>query len=239
MRIEKEAAVPSRATLERDLLLPTVRISCGGAWASGTVIACTRDPDGSCVARILTAGHAVANGRTSGIQVSLFGPGQGVVEEVLAVRRAACEEIDITLLEARLSVPAFPARIGDGSIGAGLFDEVWAVGCPLGSVPVPTSGRIVCTNRAVDGEVFWMFSAQTIFGNSGGGVYAADTRRLVGIARGVFGYGPGESSAVPHLGVLVPADRIASWLDEVGYGGILGEGDVRPTSFLRPGALAR
>jgi S1-C subfamily serine protease len=59
------------------------------------------------------------------------------------------------------------------------FDRVYAVGCPLGNDPIPTAGEIAETHHDVDGEVYWMISAPTYIGNSGGGIFDADTNELL------------------------------------------------------------
>ena len=62
-----------------------------------------------------------------------------------------------------------------------------------------------------------MLSAPTFFGNSGGGVYLADTYRLVGISSMIYTYGKMNPTVVPHMGLFVPIETIYRWLDGEGY----------------------
>ena len=55
---------------------------------------------------------------------------------------------------------------------ARVFDPIVAVGCPLGNDPIPTEGHLSDLHHRVGGEPFWMISAPTYIGNSGGGIYS-------------------------------------------------------------------
>jgi S1-C subfamily serine protease len=98
-----------------------------------------------------------------------------------------------------------------------IFTRAYAVGCPLGNRPLPTLGEISSKSKLVADQVFWMLSAPTFFGNSGGGVYLADSCRLIGVSSMIYTYGKANPTVVPHMGLFVPIETIYRWLDGEGY----------------------
>jgi S1-C subfamily serine protease len=103
----------------------------------------------------------------------------------------------------------------------GVFSPAYAVGCPLGNRPLPTLGEISSTHKPVRGQVFWMLSAPTFFGNSGGGVYSVPGCRLIGVSSMIYTYGKTQPTVVPHMGLFVPLDTVLAWLEREGFGFIL------------------
>jgi S1-C subfamily serine protease len=99
-----------------------------------------------------------------------------------------------------------------------VFDPVYAVGCPLGNDPIPTAGEIASTNHRVDGSSYWMISAPTYIGNSGGGIFDARTHELLGIFSKIYTHGSLRSTIVPHMGLVTPMPTIYEWFESVGYG---------------------
>jgi hypothetical protein len=98
-----------------------------------------------------------------------------------------------------------------------VFDSVYAVGCPLGNDPIPTAGEVAATRHVVDGETYWMISAPTYIGNSGGGIFDAESHELLGIFSKIYTHGTMRSTIVPHMGLVTPLEKIYDWLDDAGY----------------------
>ncbi len=98
-----------------------------------------------------------------------------------------------------------------------VFARAYAVGCPLGNRPLPTIGEISSKSKLVADQVFWMLSAPTFFGNSGGGVYLAENFQLIGVSSMIYTYGKANPTVVPHMGLFVPLETIYRWLDLEGY----------------------
>ena len=98
-----------------------------------------------------------------------------------------------------------------------IFDSIYAVGCPLGNDPIPTSGEIADTNHRVDGNTYWMISAPTYIGNSGGGIYDAKSGALLGIFSKIYTHGNLRPTVVPHMGLVTPMSQIYDWLESKGY----------------------
>ncbi|MDQ7780512.1 MAG: serine protease, partial [Planctomycetota bacterium] len=94
-----------------------------------------------------------------------------------------------------------------------VFTPVYAVGCPLGHSPLPSTGEITCQNKEVDGEQYWMMNAPTIYGNSGGGIFIVEGRRFTGVSAMLCVYQQFINVPVTHLGVMVPAATVYDWLD--------------------------
>ena len=98
-----------------------------------------------------------------------------------------------------------------------IFEQVYAVGCPLGNDPFPTFGEIADTHHIVDGTRYWMISAPTYIGNSGGGIFDARTHELLGIFSKIYTHGSVRPTVVPHMGLVTSLETIYDWLDRVGY----------------------
>ncbi len=150
-----------------------------------------------------------------------------------AVVEAFDAEKDLALLRLRLDKP-FPyvARALNPSTEdqLDLFTKVYAVGCPLGNKPLPTYGEISSKTKEVGDQVFWMLTAPTFFGNSGGGIFLASDGSLVGISSMIYTYtyGSNRSMVVPHMGLFVPIKTVKEWLREEGFGHLLSEMGAPP-----------
>jgi hypothetical protein len=60
-----------------------------------------------------------------------------------------------------------------------IFDDVFAVGASLGHPPIASEGIITYMDDEIDHYKYWMSSAQTIYGNSGGACYRwSPTRKI-------------------------------------------------------------
>ena len=126
------------------------------------------------------------------------------------------------LLTHRWPFLAFPAS-EKACLQLSVFDSVYAVGCPLGNQPLPTIGEISSQYKPVADEVFWMVSAPTFFGNSGGGIFLAGDGRLVGISSMIYTYGKRSPMVVPHMGLFVPLQTVRSWLRREGFAHLIGD----------------
>jgi len=100
------------------------------------------------------------------------------------------------------------------------FDRIYAVGCPLGNEPIPTFGEIADTQHVVDGSSYWMISAPTYIGNSGGGIFDAQTHELLGIFDKIYTHGTLRPTVIPHMGLVTSLSTIYDWLEKVGLGAI-------------------
>ena len=114
---------------------------------------------------------------------------------------------------------------------ATVFSKVYAIGCPLGYAPMPTSGELTSTCKELDGVTYWMTNAPTIFGNSGGGIYLAESRQLVGVLSRISAYKNLIDVAVPHMGIVTPMTLVYDWLDTTEFAFVHKEG-IEPQADL-------
>ena len=103
-----------------------------------------------------------------------------------------------------------------------IFDEVYAVGASLGHPPVASDGHISYMDDEIEHYKYWMSSAPTIFGNSGGAVYRwSSTRKqydYIGIPSRISIQPMGFSAdAITHMGYFIPIDRVYKLLEENDY----------------------
>ena len=103
-----------------------------------------------------------------------------------------------------------------------IFDKVYAVGASLGHPPVASDGHISYMDDEIDHYKYWMSSAPTIFGNSGGAVYRwnDDNKQYeyIGIPSRISIQPMGFSAdAITHMGYFIPIDRIYNLLEENDY----------------------
>ena len=63
----------------------------------------------------------------------------------------------------------------------------------------------------------WMINAPTYLGNSGGGVFLAGSRRLLGVFSKIYTHGTMRPDVIPHLGLCTPISSVVDWLEETDY----------------------
>lgn len=241
--LEEQAA--RERDLERrwlDLMGPTVQISGENSIGSGVLLASRPNATGSHDNYLLTAWHVVRD--VQGDLQHLDMP----VPVTIYARDGSKREVRSRLLrydadvDAALLVLETDERLG---VGAGLatreeladvsvFRPIYAVGCPLGNDPIPTLGEISSIQHEVDGRSYWMINAPTYIGNSGGGVFDAQSHELLGIFSKIYNYGTARPTVVPHMGLVVPLTKIYAWLDSVGYGELAGAPAAKPIAAAAP-----
>ena len=103
-----------------------------------------------------------------------------------------------------------------------IFDKSYAVGASLGHPPVASEGMITYMDDEIDSYKYWMSSAPTIFGNSGGAVYRWSNNRkryeYIGIPSRISIQPMGFSAdAITHMGYFIPIERVYKLLEENDY----------------------
>jgi S1-C subfamily serine protease len=103
-----------------------------------------------------------------------------------------------------------------------IFDKVYACGASLGHPPIVTDGRISFMDDEIDHFKYWMSTAPTIFGNSGGGVFRySKTRKkyeYVGVPSRISMQPMGfTADAITHMGYFIPIERVYQLLDDNDY----------------------
>jgi len=92
---------------------------------------------------------------------------------------------------------------------------VFCVGAGLGEPPVTTYGILSQFGREIDHQEYWLSTAPSIYGNSGGALFLADTLEMLGVpARlAVMGGFLGGSDAITHLSFAITITRIYDFLE--------------------------
>ncbi len=244
-------------SLERDensmwseLVAPSVQLAGSSTVGSGIVL---RSADASSTPRrralVLTAWHVVrdifaeSSEENPPVPVAIHEANEGIRRET-ATLRAHDAALDVALLELDTDVV-----VEHGAVLAPrerlervrTFHEIYAVGCPLGNDPIPTRGEVSHTHHEVDGSSYWMISAPTYIGNSGGGIFDARSHQLVGIFSKIYTHGNLRPTVVPHMGLVTPIAKVYDWIEAGDFAQLVAVGDETGalTIALTAGADAR
>ena len=214
--------------LESQVLSPVFQLSGGEAVGSAVLIHREEDSEGtryyalSCyhVIRDILEERENLEDLSSHEVAAVFTQADGI--EVDATARMIAWDIptDLALLEltsesSLSNLASLAPRNRNQDLG--VFANIYTVGCPLGTAAQATSGEITRVAWEVDGEDYWMVSSPAYFGNSGGGVFHADTLELVGIFAKIYTHGSYRPQVITHMGLAIPIDTIHDWLTEAGY----------------------
>ncbi|MGB1810747.1 MAG: S1 family peptidase, partial [Planctomycetota bacterium] len=186
----------SKTKMER-MIYPIVQMKGNGTVGSGVVVANEPGPEQNWYVWVVTAYHVVeevrdfSNYDETVVDVHFFDVELGRVSEdsCTGLEVVAYPEADLSLLRIECRQPwPYLADVAPEEVCEQLsvFDPVYAVGCPLGNQPIPTHGEISSQYKKVGDEVYWMVSAPTFFGNSGGGIFLSENGQLVGISSMIY-----------------------------------------------------
>ena len=237
---EARSSQGSKTKMER-MIYPIVQMKGNGTVGSGVVVANEPGPAQNWYTWVVTAYHVVeevrdfSNYDQTVVDVHFFDPELGRVSEdsCLGLEVVAYPEADLSLLRIERPQPwPYLADVAPESVcdRLSVFDSVYAVGCPLGNQPIPTRGEISSQYKKVGDEVYWMVSAPTFFGNSGGGIFLSENGQLVGISSMIYTYGKRSPMVVPHMGLFVPLAHVRSWLRREGFVHLLGTSGGLPVT---------
>lgn len=94
-----------------------------------------------------------------------------------------------------------------------MFMDVYAVGCGMGHPPLATKGNLTGFTDIIDNYPYWLSTAPTIYGNSGGSLYLADTYEFIGIpSRIAVSMGGFSADAITHLSYFIPITSVYNFL---------------------------
>ena len=89
--------------------------------------------------------------------------------------------------------------------------QVVAVGAALGEAPIITVGYLSQFGQEFEGREFWLQTAPTIFGNSGGAVFLADTEEMIGVPALIA---VNQGDAITQMSYMIPITRVYKFLEE-------------------------
>lgn len=93
-----------------------------------------------------------------------------------------------------------------------IFDQTIAVGCSLAFPPLPTYGILTRRNYRINSLPYDMSQSQIIYGNSGGGMFLAETGELIGVPARITVMNWG-TIPITHMGLFIPIFRVYEWLE--------------------------
>jgi S1-C subfamily serine protease len=213
---------PDAAELTRRMLLPTVQLNGDDTVGSGTLVFSGPNPrkDGKVENYVLTSHHVVRNiladtpkAQGEGFDVTVYLPGDKFVVKGRMVAHQQKIDAALVQLDTQRTLPFVAAVVPLAQAGSvKVWEQVCAVGCPLGNDPVPSHGEVSSLHNALNGANYWMINAPAYFGNSGGGVYRAESRELIGVFSKIYTHGRSAPVVVPHMGLCTPIAAIYEWL---------------------------
>lgn len=96
-----------------------------------------------------------------------------------------------------------------------MLDPVVTVGAAMGNKPVVTMGYLEGFGEIIEQREYWMSTALSIFGNSGGSTFLQETLEFIGMPARITVTGSMfATDAITHLGFIVPITRIVAFLKE-------------------------
>ena len=221
--------------MHQDMLYPVVRVSTGPAAGSGTVVYSEDRGDG-CQTYVLTNHHVVEAAihikeqwssllqrdvkreANEPVTVEIFryadGSTQDVADSYQADIVAQDKGHDLALVKLRTGRKiAHVARLLPSGTKVAIFEPIWAVGCSLRHPPVVTQGIIDYLDDVIEQKLYWLGSANIIYGNSGGAVFVERDGRYfwIGVPSRVA---VTWSQAITHMGYFCPVPRVRQWITD-------------------------
>lgn len=236
---------PTKASLEIDqlhklILYPTTRIRVGNVVGSGVVFASVLS-ENRYNTFILTNFHVVEGAiqlvqewdpltqkeikkeKRGAVEVELFKyQHYSVTTGTLLILADIIEwnaDHDLALLQLRSDEYIQPVKLlpREQINNLRVFQPVFVCGAGLGRSPFPTIGTIASLQDEIDNLPYWMLNAPSVFGNSGGGAFLADSKMYIGIpSRIAVTFANWAPNAVYHMNYIIPISRIYDWLDKTG-----------------------
>ena len=90
-----------------------------------------------------------------------------------------------------------------------------ACGCSLGHEPILNYGNLTAKHDIIENKEYWLSTANTIFGNSGGAEFLETTREFIGITARVSGVQLGFGlDIITWMGFFIPITSVYKFLDD-------------------------
>jgi hypothetical protein len=242
------------AKLEK-VLYPVVRVLSGGGGGSGTVVYSEdRENDGTFETFVMTNHHVIDNlirvekkwdnltgsyrfeENNEQADVELFSYANGGSTITKSVVKAnivayiANEDIALLHLVHPFKIQ-FVAKILPADKQLRLFQEIYAVGCPLLVDPMFTKGEVTDLDNTIDKKSYIGGTANIIWGNSGGAVMAkfGEDWYFCGIPS--RGYGAPNGQFVTYMGYYISPIRIRNFATTQKLGFLLSDVTTPTESF--------
>lgn len=241
-KFSKETLEKLKADHE-DMIYPTVRVRTAKAGGSGLIVyskPVPEDEEGRYETYVMTCHHVVEDAikkikkkhpfadryiereARELVQVEIF-----EYEKMSSITGAAAynaeimawdKQFDLALLKLKTS-KQFPyvaklypkGKSGQIKLGMGTY----SCGCSLGHEPILNKGRLMGKHDIIENEEYWLSTANTIFGNSGGSDFLVETHEYIGITARISGYQLGFNvDIITWMGFIIPIDTIYRFWDD-------------------------
>lgn len=95
------------------------------------------------------------------------------------------------------------------------MDEVVTIGAALGHSPIVTLGNLCGFSDIIENREYWLSTAPSIFGNSGGATFLSKNWKFIGMPARISVTMAGfAADAITHMGYIVPFTRIRKFFEE-------------------------
>jgi len=96
-----------------------------------------------------------------------------------------------------------------------VFHPTWTCGCSLLHDPFPNPGNVTYLHEMIENKLYWMGNGHSIFGNSGGAVFSAETGQQLGVTARITGIQLGFGvDIMTWMGFFVAPQRLYEFFDE-------------------------
>lgn len=226
--------------LHKKILYPVVRIRTQKAGGSGTIIYSQLNKQNKHDSFILTCAHVIDDAIsvkkewdsflkrkiekefTEQVQVEIFdyidlskvNSSNAYRADIIAYNK----QVDIAVLKLESPKPcSYVANLipRERIDSLRLFMDAYASGCSLGHDPICNQGQITYLNEKIENKQYLMSNCSSIFGNSGGALFLAETGEQIGITARIsaiqLGFGV---DIITWMGFSISPQEIYKFLGE-------------------------
>jgi len=228
--------------LHEKALYPVVRVSVADVGGSGTIIYSEPDPDkpDEYQTFIMTCEHVIDRGITTKrdwdgllkkkiekeflekvtveifdyVRLSEVNSSNSHKADIIAYDKY--HDVAILKLESPKKILYTAKILPKEQIGnIKCFTPTWTCGCSLLHDPFGNPGNVTYLKEMIANRLYWMGNGHSIFGNSGGAVFLAETGEQIGITARITGLQLGLGfDIMTWMGFFVPPQRLYQFFDE-------------------------
>lgn len=226
--------------LHEKILYPVVRVRTQKVGGSGTIIYSSPDRQGRYESFVMTCAHVIDDAVvikkewdsflkkkiekefTEQVQVEIFdyvdlskvNSSNALRADIVAYDKVV--DIAILKLDSPKACPYIARLISKDKVDTvKLFTDAYASGCSLGHDPICNQGQITYINEKIENKQYLMSNCSSIFGNSGGALFLAETGEQIGITARIsaiqLGFGV---DIITWMGFSVSPHEIYKFIDE-------------------------
>ena len=226
--------------LHEKVLYPVVRVRTHKAGGSGTVIYSNPNKQGKYESFVMTCAHVIDDAVevkkewdsflkrkiekefTEQVQVEIFdyvdiskvNSSNALRADIIAYDKVV--DIAILKLDSPKPCPYIAKLIDkDKADSIKLFTDAYASGCSLGHDPICNQGQITYLNEKIENKQYLMSNCSSIFGNSGGALFLANTGEQIGITARIsaiqLGFGV---DIITWMGFSIAPQEIYKFIDD-------------------------